>query len=273
MEQTNTALEIMATCIEQYCPEQANTLLQLRHRLAANSEPIIAAIGDYNVGKSSLLNALIGQDVFAVSDRRETRCLSRHLASGICWIDTPGLDADLTEEDDRQAREALQQADLLLFLHNACNGELSPKQLVQLHSLRQDAAGAEVKLVLTRIDECQPAAREQIADQVRRQAEGIPILQVSSQRYRAGLTQQLATLVDLSGIPALQDELAHWGSNLPAWRAKQQRSLIAKLGDALQQRLQEAQTMFNQMAIQQQQRRQNFSAQLQPLLRRLAQLI
>ena len=38
--------------------------------LLGNDEPIVTVIGKYNHGKSRLLNELIGQEAFAVADRR-----------------------------------------------------------------------------------------------------------------------------------------------------------------------------------------------------------
>ena len=270
MNQTQATFHILDTCIPLYCPEQTDALLQLKRLLLAEKQPVIAAIGDYNVGKSSLLNTLIGKDVFAVSDRRETRQLACHQADDICWIDTPGLDADLAATDDRQAYDALQKADLLLFLHNICNGELSPKQLTRLQQLRQTAHGAELKLVLTRIDECPATDREVIANRIRVQTVELPILQVSSQRYRTGLSQQQPQLIALSGIPALKNQLVQWCSRLSGRREQQQRALIGRLGKALQQQHVDAQMTLNQIESHQQERSRAFTMELQPLLHRLA---
>ncbi|WP_404989833.1 GTPase [Caballeronia sp. LZ029] len=44
--------------------------------LLGHEEPIVTVIGKYNHGKSRLLNELIGQEAFAVADRRETVKLS-----------------------------------------------------------------------------------------------------------------------------------------------------------------------------------------------------
>ena len=116
--------------------------LQLKRLHQGTAQPVIAAIGEYNVGKSSLLNALIGEDIYSVADRRETRQLARHIADGICRLDNSGLDADMATEDDRRAHRARNQADVLLFLHNVSNGELSPNQLAQLQQRQQLPQGA-----------------------------------------------------------------------------------------------------------------------------------
>jgi hypothetical protein len=40
---------------------------------------------------------------FSVADRRETVALAECLHEGVCWLDAPGLDADVHTEDDDHA--------------------------------------------------------------------------------------------------------------------------------------------------------------------------
>lgn len=269
MNQTQSAFQLLETIIPSECPELTDILLQLKRLHQAGSQPVVAAIGDYNVGKSSLLNALIGEDIFAVADHRETRQLARHIADEICWLDTPGLDADLAAEDDRRAHHARHQADVLLFLHNASNGELSPKQLVQLQQLQQLPQGPQLQLVLTRIDECPPVALTKICTRIQEQVEALPILLVSSQRYRAGMAQQQPKLMELSGIPALRQQLTHALTLSSRGRAEQKRTLTAQLRRALQTRREQEQRQLTQLQQQHHQRQIEFSRQLQSLMSRL----
>ncbi len=270
MNQTQSAFQLLESIIPDECPELTDTLLQLKRLHQAGSQPVVAAIGDYNVGKSSLLNALIGEDIFAVADRRETRQVARHMAGGICWLDTPGLDADLTAGDDQRAHCARHQADVLLFLHNVSNGELSPNQLAQLQQLQQLPQGPQLQLVLTRIDECQPVALAKICARIQGQVETLPILPISSQRYRAGLAQQQPKLMALSGIPALKQQLADWSAQLSTRREQQQKTLTAQLRRALQTRREQEQRQLTQLQQQHHQRQLEFSRQLQSLMSRLA---
>ena len=206
MNQTQSAFQLLESIIPDECPELTDTLLQLKRLHQAGSQPVVAAIGDYNVGKSSLLNALIGEDIFAVADRRETRQVARHMAGGICWLDTPGLDADLTAGDDQRAHCARHQADVLLFLHNVSNGELSPNQLAQLQQLQQLPQGPQLQLVLTRIDECQPVALAKICARIQGQVETLPILPISevvtSYYLRMRVEDKPGVLADITRILA-----------------------------------------------------------------------
>jgi GTP-binding protein Era len=84
----------------------------------------VALVGKPNVGKSTLLNAYIGQKIAAVSykpqttRKRQLGILTNEKAQ-IIFIDTPGLhsgDYKLSEFINQEAQYALMDADLLLFL-------------------------------------------------------------------------------------------------------------------------------------------------------------
>jgi len=84
----------------------------------------VAVIGRPNVGKSTLVNTLLGQKIAAVSPKPQTtrrRQLGIFTSSSaqVIFIDTPGMHQPrhkLGEVMNQQAREALEEADLVLWI-------------------------------------------------------------------------------------------------------------------------------------------------------------
>ncbi len=97
---------------------------QLRTMLTKleNNQLHVAVFGRVSVGKSSVLNALLGHEAFSVSvlhgettkaDMQEWQEID---AGGIYLIDTPGINEIDGEERERIAHEVAGRSDLLLFV-------------------------------------------------------------------------------------------------------------------------------------------------------------
>jgi hypothetical protein len=76
--------------------------------------PRIMVFGTYNAGKSSLINALVGEEVAPVSDRPETDRVTSYPWRGFLLDDTPGIDAPI--EHEQVTREHLDASDAVLFV-------------------------------------------------------------------------------------------------------------------------------------------------------------
>jgi GTP-binding protein Era len=123
----------------------------------------VAVMGRPNVGKSTLINVLIGQKVAAVSPRPQT---TRRRQEGILttneyqiiFIDTPGVHKPhnkLGECMNLEARSALEHCDLTLFMVDA--SQMPTDEDKQLSSMLNTMVKPEtVLLVLNKIDLVQP---------------------------------------------------------------------------------------------------------------------
>ncbi|MEX0824136.1 MAG: GTP-binding protein [Woeseia sp.] len=113
----------------------------------------IAAVGRVSTGKSSLLNALVGEQRFTVSPLHgETRHSamepwSEIEAGGVFLIDTPGLDEAGGEDRERLAREVAHRADLVLFV---VDGDITDTEREAVRTLVQ--AGRPLLVVLNKSD-------------------------------------------------------------------------------------------------------------------------
>jgi len=82
----------------------------------------VAVFGRVSVGKSSVLNALIGREVFSTSilhgETKKTSIESwqEHQDGGVYLLDTPGINEIDGEEREEMAHEVVRRSDLVLFV-------------------------------------------------------------------------------------------------------------------------------------------------------------
>jgi GTPase len=139
-----------------------------------NNEIHIAALGRVSVGKSSLLNALLGSKVFTTSPLHgETRVVDRSTwqsydSGGVLLIDTPGLDEADGEQREQLAIEAAAQADLILFV---VDGDLTQSELNSLKTLQKQSS--VVLLVLNKTDRYTRQEQNELLSSLARHTAGI----------------------------------------------------------------------------------------------------
>ena len=135
----------------------------------------IAAFGMVSRGKSSVLNALLGQEVFqagsthgTTTDRAASRWESAQ-PSGASWVgarlilvDTPGIDEVGGEAREALARDVARHADLILFV---ISGDMQRREFDALATLRE--AQKPILLVFNQVDRYPDADRDLIYDKIR----------------------------------------------------------------------------------------------------------
>jgi hypothetical protein len=134
----------------------------------------IAAFGRVSVGKSALLNALLGEQHFSTSPLHgETKTTQKGQwqevqAGNVYLIDTPGINEIQGEEREQLARQVAERAELVLFV---VDSDLTQTEISALRTIT--ATHRPVILVLNKVD--------------RYSAEEIAQLQTSLRQHTAGM--------------------------------------------------------------------------------------
>jgi len=162
-------------------------LLALRERRLR-----VAVFGRVGVGKSSLLNALLGEEIFATdvahgctrSQQRRAWAVTIPGLAGVDLVDTPGIDEIAARARHRLAARVAISADLVLLV---LDSDLTTPEAEALEQLL--AAGKPVILVLNRID-CWPEGdRDALMTSIRRRlpapARHLELMAVASAPRRA----------------------------------------------------------------------------------------
>lgn len=118
----------------------------------------VALIGRPNVGKSSLVNALIGEKVAAVSPKPQTtrnaiRCIFTSKKRQIIFVDTPGIHKPqhaLGEYMIQEASDVLSQVDAICYLVEAGDRSVGDKDKMILETLTEQRL--PVILIINKVD-------------------------------------------------------------------------------------------------------------------------
>ncbi len=150
--------------------DELRQLRDLSRKLDDNTIEI-AAFGMVSRGKSSVLNALMGREVFKVgtthgttvsrgSQRWEEHATAERPGlegAKLVLVDTPGIDEVGGEVRESLARDVARHADLILFV---VSSDMQRRELDALSQLRE--AQKPIILVFNQIDRYPEADREQI---------------------------------------------------------------------------------------------------------------
>jgi GTP-binding protein Era len=134
----------------------------------------LSAFGRVSTGKSSLLNALIGEEKFSVSPvHGETRhssieAWSELQVGGVYLIDTPGLDEAGGEDRESLAKEVAGRSDLVIFV---IDSDITDTELDALKAAIYQ--GRPILLALNKSDLYTVSERDALLQSIRNKTEGI----------------------------------------------------------------------------------------------------
>ena len=167
----------------------------------------LSVFGRVSTGKSSLLNALIGEERFSVSPvHGETRFSAMEAwdeeeAGGVYLIDTPGLDEAGGEDREALAREVAGRSDLVIFVLDADITETERDALQKVL-----AQGRPVIVVLNKSDLYTRDELDALLASIRRKTDGLidagHVLSVAAQPR-----PQVVVEIDASGKETASERL------------------------------------------------------------------
>lgn len=176
----------------------------------------VMVYGIYNAGKSTLINALLGEEVAPTGDIPLTSTVGAYCWNNHTILDTPGVDAPLEHEEVTKAQ--MMTADAIIFVVNPSGAAEEEKTLKKLIDLLEE----KKKLFLV-FNEKNPLGQEdfiRLKDQTRSRLQvlaadrgmsdvlqDIPIMRVNAARALKGKLSAQQGLVNNSGYPELETAL------------------------------------------------------------------
>ncbi|PXX79934.1 50S ribosome-binding GTPase [Rivihabitans pingtungensis] len=224
--------EVDGLC-EAYNPNAVASIRELSRVKKAQVGATIMVYGVYNAGKSTLINALLGQELAAVADVPETARVQGYRWGDFEVVDTPGIDAPLEHEEI--TREQLIQSDIVIFVVNPLGVVEEEKTLNVL--LELVLAGKKIFLVLNCKNRFDPIDLARIKNELReriqqkagnRQVLGnIPIVEVNARSALKAKLENKPNLLNSSGFPRFESELSTFFASV------QQQEIVARVATEL----------------------------------------
>ncbi len=159
----------------------------------------IAVFGRVSVGKSALLNALLGEMRFSISPLHGETTQAAHArwqeydAGGVFLIDTPGINEVAGEARERLAHDVASRSDLVLFV---VDGDITDTELQALRQVK--GAAQRLLLVLNKVDRYTRSERDLLLDTLRQRARGL-VLPQDILSAAANPAERVVILVDAEG--------------------------------------------------------------------------
>ncbi|MBC3255295.1 GTPase [Pseudomonas paralactis] len=216
-----------------YNPQAVASIRELSQAKKAQAGASIMVYGVYNAGKSTLINALLGQELAAVADVPETARVQGYRWGDFEVLDTPGIDAPL--EHEAITREQLVQSDVVIFVVNPLGVVEEEKTLDVL--LELVLAGKMIFLVLnckSRFDPIDLARiKDELSERIQQKAGNqkvlghIPIVEVNARSALKAKLENKQNLLNSSGFPKFESDLAGFFASV------EQKAVVARVATEL----------------------------------------
>ena len=134
----------------------------------------IAVFGRVSVGKSALLNALLGEERFSTSPlhgettRADKGQWREYASGGVFLIDTPGINEVEGEAREQLAKEVVSRSDLVLFV---VDSDLTDTEINALQDIA--AQHRPIILVLNKSDRYRAAEQDALLESLTRHSQGL----------------------------------------------------------------------------------------------------
>jgi GTPase SAR1 family protein len=218
---------------ETYNPNGVASIRELSRAKKAEPGATIMVYGVYNAGKSTLINALIGEELAAVADVPETARIQGYRWGDFEVLDTPGIDAPL--EHEAITREQLIQSDVVIFVVNPLGVVEEEKTLDALLELVE--AGKMIFLVLNCKNRLDPLDLARIKDELQQRLQDkagnrsvlrdIPIVEVNARSALKAKLENKQNLLNSSGFPQFEDALRKF------FASAEQQKIVARVATEL----------------------------------------
>ena len=146
----------------------------------------VSILGRTNVGKSSIINALVGEKVAAVANKTQTtrtiiRAIVNRPNSQIIFIDTPGIHKPKSKLGDvmvENAFEVSKDVDVLVFVIEATSDEIGKGDRLILDKIKE--VKRKTILVINKIDLVDKAKIARLIDLYKNEYDFVSIIPVST---------------------------------------------------------------------------------------------
>ena len=187
--------------------DQVSSIKEKLKEVEDESRLKIAFVGQHNAGKSTIISALTGNRQIRISANVETDSTESYEWGNVLLYDTPGLYAGVKTEHDASAKEAIKEADLLVFcITSSLFDDLLIQDFVELAYKR--AYKNKIILLVNKMSQEDgefDVLRKNYLKTLRKtlsdlggELEDFPLAFVDAKDYREGITEDDPELVELS---------------------------------------------------------------------------